>query len=441
MHVVGIIGGAVAGSEAAALVAESGALAIVFEQGDRPYGKIEDGLPRWHEKLRSKEFQRIDANLSHPNVRYIPRTRVGKDVELAALRELGFSALVLANGAWRDRRLPVDGVDAYVGKGFAYQNDFVYWFNHHHEAGYAGPAYECPEGALVVGGGLASVDVAKILSLETHARKLREQGVEVDVVELELKGIPAWCKAKGIELPEVIPPTLVYRRDMESMPLASFPAGADDARKAKVRASRVKIMKRVMDRYCVAFQPLRTPVGLLVEDDALVGLKLQHTELADGRVRAVEGAVDDVRAPLVVSSIGSVPAPMGGVPMRGDLYDFEDEETGALRDVDGVFGLGNVLTGRGNIKESRLNAQVIARGLLSARLLAEADEGASAEAFDQARADIREAAARQLESTLARQAPDAATREGIERFVQERWDTVGYPGDYMTWAERHRPES
>src|SRR5688572_28166911 len=62
-HVVAIIGGAVAGSEAAALCAERGILAIVLEQNDRPFGKIEDGLPRWHEKLREKEYAQIGENL------------------------------------------------------------------------------------------------------------------------------------------------------------------------------------------------------------------------------------------------------------------------------------------------------------------------------------------------------------------------------------------
>ena len=56
--VVAIIGGAVAGSEAAAACAARGAIPVVFEQGARPYGKIEDGLPRWHEKLRVKEYKK-----------------------------------------------------------------------------------------------------------------------------------------------------------------------------------------------------------------------------------------------------------------------------------------------------------------------------------------------------------------------------------------------
>ena len=43
-QVVAIIGGATAGAEAAGMFADRGALAVVFEQNARPYGKIEDRL-------------------------------------------------------------------------------------------------------------------------------------------------------------------------------------------------------------------------------------------------------------------------------------------------------------------------------------------------------------------------------------------------------------
>ena len=45
-HVVAIFGGACAGSTAADILAAHGAEVVVFEQNIRPYGKIEDGLPR-----------------------------------------------------------------------------------------------------------------------------------------------------------------------------------------------------------------------------------------------------------------------------------------------------------------------------------------------------------------------------------------------------------
>ncbi len=99
-----------------------------------PYGKIEDGLPKWHIGLRDKEERKIDERLSHPNIRFVPGVRLGRDTTLDALaNEWGFSAVIIAIGAWLDRKLPVEGIDALRNNGLIYQNDLLYWYNHRHE--------------------------------------------------------------------------------------------------------------------------------------------------------------------------------------------------------------------------------------------------------------------------------------------------------------------
>jgi ferredoxin/flavodoxin---NADP+ reductase len=110
----------------------------------------------------------------------------------------GFSAVVLANGAGRDRELGIPGAEEFVDKGLVYQNPFIYWYNHKNEGDYTGPHYRAPDEALVVGGGLASIDVVKILQLENYQRVLRARGIPTDVYELEKKGVPAVCKMHGI---------------------------------------------------------------------------------------------------------------------------------------------------------------------------------------------------------------------------------------------------
>ena len=54
-HFIAVFGGAVAGSEAAHQLALRGFRVVVFDQNILPYGKIEDGLPKWHYKLRDQE--------------------------------------------------------------------------------------------------------------------------------------------------------------------------------------------------------------------------------------------------------------------------------------------------------------------------------------------------------------------------------------------------
>src|SRR4029453_11358241 len=97
-------GGAAGGAGAAGVLAARGIPAVVFEQNPRPFGKIEDGLPRWHVKLRKKEYETINARLERPGVYFVPNTKIGRDVGFDELaNQGGFSAGVLAPRARRGR--------------------------------------------------------------------------------------------------------------------------------------------------------------------------------------------------------------------------------------------------------------------------------------------------------------------------------------------------
>ncbi|MFW6050459.1 MAG: hypothetical protein ACODAU_04750 [Myxococcota bacterium] len=441
-HVIGICGGAVAGSEAAALVADKGAIAVVFEQNARPYGKIEDGLPRWHVKLRRQEYERIDANLSRPGVLFVPGTRLGRDLSFGELtRDLNLSAVILATGAWRDRPLPVPGVERYEGRGLVYQNPFVYWFNHYPEEGYEGPHYEVHDRAIVVGGGLASIDVVKIINFELYGRALRERGVEVDVEALETKGIPRVLEEHGIDRESlgIHGCTLYYRRRKQDMPLATADAPTPE-QLAKLQAARAKIMDKVARKYLVHFQERCVPVAPIDEEGRLGGLVFRRTEVREGRVLPVEGSDFEVRSPLVVSSIGSVPEPLGGVPMKGELYDYADWETGALHGMEAVFGLGNVLTGRGNIKESRKSAHQVATRVLE-DFLGLCDRPAARDAMVEAAHEEAAVQADQaVEQVLRHRDPLEPDRvAAVFAWVRRRWEDIGYPGDYRRWIAQVTP--
>ena len=433
--VVAIIGGAVAGSEAAAACAARGVIPVVFEQGERPFGKIEDGLPRWHEKLREKEYRKIGENLGQSEVIFVPKTEIGRDVSWSELRDhLGFSAIVLANGAWRDRPLPVEGADAFVSRGLVYQNEFVYWFNHYDDEGYDGPVYEIPDGTIVVGGGLASIDVVKIINLELYARALRERGLDVDIVEMEIKGIPKTLQKLGVSAEElgVHGCTLYYRRRKEDMPLASVDNPTAE-QLAKLQAARVKIMDRVIRKYFVKFEELSKPVATITDGNRLTGIRFQRTEVVDGRVRGLEGTEFDVLAPMVISSIGSIPRPIEGVPTKGELYHYDSWDTGEVHGLDGVFGLGNVLTGKGNIKESRANAIEIIENVVAAYLgVGDEPEETPGNGSEEAEAMAERAAAATPMSVEAMRA--------LARRIEQLHASTGYR-DYASWIAAHGPPS
>lgn len=436
---VAVIGGAVAGAEVAGGLAERGIEVVVFEQNRRPFGKIEDGLPRWHVALREKEYRTIAAHLARPNVHYVPDTRIGHDVGFRELvSEWGFTGVVLACGAWRDRPLPVEGADAYVGKGLVYQNPFIIWFNHSEDPTYDGPVFEPRDGVLVVGGGLASIDVVKVLMLETTRAALRERGIDVDLVELEVKGIPRILERHGLAFEDLGLEgcTLFYRRRASDMPLMEMPEGADAKRADKVRTGRERMLAKAMDKYRFRFEPLCMPEGLLVEDGRLVGLRFRRTAIENGRV-VPQDETFERRGPYVISSIGSIPEAIEGIPMKGELFEFTDWELGRLRDYPTVFSAGNVVTGKGNIVASRKHARAVSERVLSSFLgLGDGSHDGEEAIADATHAPLREAAAK-IADKVERQ-PDLspeALKAVLDR-VHARQRAVGFDeAAFQTWIE------
>ena len=429
VHVVAIVGAAVSGSVAARILAERGCEVIVFDQNDRPYGKIEDGLPRWHTKLRQQEYKKIDERLTHPRIHFVPRTRLGLDVGFESLAtSWGLSALLLANGAWRDRPLEVPGVDAYVDRGLVYQNPLVYWFNHKNERAYAGPRYEVPDGTLCVGGGLASIDVIKIIQLEIYERALRKRGIEATMLDLEHEGIATFCKKNDVD-PKSLGVTdglLVYRRRAEDMPLAETPANATPEQLKKAEVVRKKILEIAQRKFMFRFQERRLSKSVVVEGDRLVGLTVLETRVEGRKVESVPGSEHDLRAPLVVSSIGSVPEKIPGVTMKGETYTFKSWDTGEYEGMPGVFGLGNVVTGKGNIRESLEHGEFVAKHLADGYLgLGERIGAAEAEAVQA------------YVSARPMLAPEQA--KAVMERVRTRHREIGYDGQYAAWMTRNTP--
>src|SRR6267378_1721715 len=435
-HFAAIIGGAIAGSVAAEILADHGIPVVVIEQNKRPYGKIEDGLPRWHLEQRKQEYSRIDARLKKPGVFFLPCTRLGRDLDFQDLcNNWGFSVVVLANGAWRDRELGIPGAEEFIDKGLVYQDPFIYWYNHKNEQGYTGPHYQAPDKALVVGGGLASIDVAKILQLENYERVLRARGVQTDVYELEKKGVPVVCKMHGI-VPEdlgVKGCLLIYRRRGLDMPLAQPPENATPDQIAKIEAIRQKMLRLAQEKYLFRVQDRTVSTGLLIEDGRLVGLKVAETKVEGRKVEPLAGSEHELRAPMVISSIGSVPEKIPGIVMKGEYYDFDNEALPRYGESDHVFGVGNVVTGQGNIRSSLLHSQEVTTQLIE-NYIGVGDQDAPSTRF-YAGAEARGAAQARAVQDRIRVMPrlsylEIAALEQRIRVLQER---VGYNGDYDSW--------
>ena len=360
-QIVAIVGGAVAGSEAVYQFTERGIRCVVIEQNDLPYGKIEDGLPKWHEKQRKKEMAQIDTRIGHELVDFLPNTQIGKDLTVEELLTMGFSTVLMANGAWKDRTFPVKEIAKYEGDGFYYQNPFVYWYNHNEQPTYTDEQIVVKDNAVVVGGGLASIDVVKILQVELVSKVLKDRGIEISTIDLEHKGIPGALEEFDLTWGDLDleGAYLLYRRNVRNMPLTYIPTDATPEREQKIRDTRAKILKKAQDKYLFRFKDQTQPVGIIEEEGSLVGLRMIENDLVNNKAISKEGTEYDLYSSMVISSIGSIPEPIEGIPMEWSTYDIKNEETGEVNGLDNVFGVGNAVTGKGNIRVSRIHAREV----------------------------------------------------------------------------------
>ena len=359
MKVVLIIGGAVSGSTAVKKLTDEGIRCVVVEQNRMPYGKIEDGLPRWHEKQRISEYFKIDDIISNDLVDFVPLTRIGEDISFEEIYNMGWSCIYFANGAWKDRSFPIKEIEQFDN--FYYQNPFVYWFNHYHESSYNGPKVDIKDDAIVIGGGLASIDVCKITQLELVRQKVESKIENFDIIEMEHKGIPKYLEQYDLKYEDlgIKGTTLVYRRNVENMPLTTIPEDAAPEMVEKRKLARRKILKNTLDKFLFKVAECTQPVGLSYEDNMLNGIEVIENEIIDGKLIAKENSNKILHGNTFISSIGSLPEPIQGIPMDGSTYNIIDEDSGKFDELDKVHGMGNAITGKGNIKASRVSAKTV----------------------------------------------------------------------------------
>lgn len=436
-HFIAIFGGAVAGAEAADKLAKRGFRVVVFEQAMLPYGKIEDGLPKWHYKLRDKEENNINEKINHPNIRFVPGVKLGRDIDFEDLLNWGFTAIILATGAWKDRPLPIDGIDDYLNNGLHYQNPFVYWFNHKHEPNYIGPEMEIKDNALVIGGGLASLDVVKIFMFETVQKELKNRGIDVDLFTLD-HGINKVFDKHGLTLEDLGLQgcTLYYRRRAIDMPLSPMADNTPELLE-KAQMVRQKILDNYQRKYLFKFEPCCIPVGKIIENDRLSRIKFQRTKIENSRVIPIENNFFEVESPLVVSSIGSIPEMINGIPSDGSVFKITNTASCLINGFDNVFAIGNAVTGKGNINESVKHGREITEEIMNQHLdwHQEDYENWHRQTVVKAHKDISNI----IEVIEKRKfMPDDVIQSILDKTKALQMK-AGYDGNYESWVEQNTP--
>jgi len=376
-HYIAVIGGSISGSEAAYLLAEKGFEVVVFDMNKLPYGKIEDGLPNWHINLRNRQIKEIDAKLNHPNIRFVPKMKIGRDIDfLDLINDWGFSAIILANGAWKDRRFPISAIEKFRDKELIYQNSFINWFNHKHEHDYMGKNYFIKENTVIVGGGLASLDVVKIVMIELVKKQLYlKKGIDIDLFTLEKQGIKFFLDEHAINFEELDlkKATLVYRRTAKDMPLKSPKDNSEESIEAAKLVSE-KLLNKYIEKYLFNFIPLSIPVDFKEKDDKLTSVIFQKVAIENGKIKPEENSFFELKTDILISSIGSIPEQLEGLEYEYSSLKMKRNTGYQVAGFENVFAVGNAVTGRGNIQESKRHGKQITTLIIDEHLTEDALE-------------------------------------------------------------------
>ena len=197
--------------------------------------------------------------------------------------------------------------------------------------------------------------------MELVKQKVESKIENFDIVEMEHKGIPKYLSENGINYEDlnIIGTKLIYRRNIENMPITTIPDGLEEEMIAKRKMVRRKVLSKMQDKYLFDVLECTQPTDIVIDNEKLIGLKVISNEVVDGKLVPIENSEKIINADLFISSIGSLPEPIKGVPMNGSTYDIVDQESGKFNDFDKLHGMGNAITGQGNIKASRVSAKTV----------------------------------------------------------------------------------
>ncbi|AMC09789.1 hypothetical protein Lupro_00260 [Lutibacter profundi] len=441
-HYIAVIGGSISGSEAAYLLAEKGFKVVVFDMNKLPYGKIEDGLPNWHINLRNRQISEIDAKLDHPNIRFVPKTKIGRDINfLDLINNWGFSAIILANGAWKDRKFPIPAIEKFKDKELIYQNSFINWFNHKHEHDYMGKNYFIKENTVIVGGGLASLDVVKIVMIELVKKQLfLKKGIDIDLFTLEKQGIKKFLEEHAISFEELDlkKATLVYRRTAKDMPLKLPKDDSEESIKAAKLVSE-KLLNKYAEKYVFNFIPLSIPVDFREKEDKLTSVIFQKVIVENGKIKPKENSYFELKTAILISSIGSIPEQLEGLEYEHSSLKMRKNANYQVVGFENVFAVGNAVTGRGNIQESKQHGKQITTLIIDEHLTEDALEKWLTNMNNEIKSEVNNNLNAIVGEISKRHVQPKSVIEGILDKINQIHKKIGYT-NYRDWIKKNTPD-
>jgi ferredoxin--NADP+ reductase len=322
---VAIVGAGPAGFYTAEALLEKlpGVQIDFIEKLPTPYGLIRAGVAPDHQTTKNVA-RKFEQTAERESVQYFGNVEVGRDVQLAELREL-YDAVVLATGSPGDRYLGIPGEDKEGVYGSAV---FVGWYNGHPDFRDLNPRLYTAT-AAVIGNGNVALDIARVLvktPAEMQASDIPPYAAEAiyasplkDVYILGRRG-PLEAKFTNVELREF--GTLADADpivDSADLPLkvdwAAGKAGRlQEKNLATLQEFAAKGRRGKSKRVHFRFHAVPREI---LGDDRVEGLQFERSRVEQGSAVGT-GQYGVIRCGLVVIAIGYRATPLPGVPFNPD---------------------------------------------------------------------------------------------------------------------------
>ena len=197
-------------------------------------------------------------------------------------------------------------------------------------------------------------------------------------------------------------------------------------------------MNNYLKKYKFNFKPLRVPIDFIEENNILKGLVLQKVTVYNGRIVPIENEIEELRSDLIVSSIGSLPEQIDGLEYEYNTLKMRKHVDYHVFGFDNVFAVGNAVTGRGNIQESKQHGHKITRRIIDEHLTDDALE----EWLNNINTTIKQAVLDSMDSIIEEISSKDIQPEHIIKGILDRTKAIndgnGYT-NYGEWVEKHRP--
>lgn len=314
----------------------------IFDRMPVPYGLIRTGVAPDHQSIKAVS-RRYEKTALTDNVRFVGNVAIGRDLEIAQLREL-YDAVILATGAPDDRTLGLPGED--LGNVFG-SAAFVGWYNGHPTHAGLDPDLSGRH-AVIIGMGNVALDVARILAKsEAEFAGSDIVGHALDRLKSSRIGRITILGRRGPHAIAMTPKELGELGQLERakpvVDAADLPAGESDAALEPGQRKSVDLIRNFAEAgpdekrpdIEIIFDFFARPAEL-VGNGRIAELRIERTAF-DGDDLVGTGDFYSIPADLVVSCIGYRTVPIAGVPFDDRMGRFANDEG---RISDGLYCVG-----------------------------------------------------------------------------------------------------